>query len=145
MISFKEYVDNSIPESEVDQMVEELTWEDIADLYEEEWLEENFSSASRKRRGQRLKSRKSRIGQSRKLKTHRAASLEVLKKRAKLAGRRMAMKRILHSRKKSQLSSAEKDRVEKQVKTMMATQTTLTTKFLPKVRELERKRLNPHK
>jgi hypothetical protein len=145
MISFKEYFDNSIPESEVDQMVEELTWEDIADLYEEQWLEENFSAASRKRRGQKLKARKSRIGQARKLKTHRAASMDVLKKRAMLAGKRMALKRILHSRKKSQLSSAEKDRVEKQVRTMMATQTTLTTKFLPKVRELERKRLSHHK
>ena len=43
------------------------------------------------------------------------------------------------------IDTVEKDRLEKQVKTMMATQTTLTTKFLPKVRELERKRLSHQK
>jgi hypothetical protein len=54
----------------------------------------------------------------------------------------MLQKRILRGRGKSQLSAQQKDRVEQQIKTMMAQQGNLATKLLPKIRALERSRLS---
>jgi hypothetical protein len=51
------------------------------------------------------------------------------------------MNKFLRGRNKAQLSAQEKDQIEAQVNRMAALQANLAVKMLPKVRELEKKRL----
>ena len=149
MITFLEFLDEEFTEHELDEMVDHLTWEDIADLYspdefvleEIQVLDEKISSTSRLKKSQKLKSRKTAIGTARKMRLKRTSTIEVLHKRAQAAARRMLQKRILRGRGKKQLSAQQKDRVEQQIKTMMAQQGNLATKLMPKIRALERSRL----
>ena len=53
----------------------------------------------------------------------------------------MLQKRILRGRNKKELSAQQKNRVEQQIKAMMANQGNLAQKLLPKIRALERSRL----
>jgi len=150
MISFIEFIDEELSEREMDEIADHLTWEDIANLYSPdefiiEELEESLTASSRLRKGQKFKSRKTSIGQARKMKLKRASSLETLKRRANAAAHRALQKRILKSRNKNQLSAQQKDALEKQVKTMMASQGNLAQKLLPKIRALERSRLSVKK
>jgi hypothetical protein len=150
MISFIEFINEELSEEELDEIADHLTWEDIADLYSPdefivEELEEALSASSRLRKGQRFKSRKTAVGQARKMKLKRASSLETLKRRANAAAHRVLQKRILRSRNKKQLSAQQKDALEKQVRSMMASQGNLAQKLLPKIRALERSRLSVKK
>jgi len=150
MITFLEFLDEEFTEKELDEMADHLTWEDIADLYSPEEfvfediqvLDEKISASGRLKRSQKFRSRKTAIGTARKMKLRRTSTLDVLHKRAGAAARRMLQKRILRGRGKSQLSAQQKDRVEQQIKTMMAQQGNLATKLLPKIRALERSRLS---
>ena len=108
-------------------------------------MEEALSASSRLRKAQRFKSRKTAVGQARKMKLKRASSLEGLKRRANAAAHRVLQKRILRSRNKKQLSAQQKDALEKQVRSMMASQGNLAQKLLPKIRALERSRLSVKK
>lgn len=146
MISFIEFIDEELSEKELEEIVNHLTWEDIADLYTDdefimEELEEALSASSRLRKAQRFKSRKTIVGVARKMKLKRASSLETLKRRANAAAHRILQKRILKRRSKKQLSAQQKDALEKQIKSMMASQGNLAQKLLPKIRALERSRL----
>jgi hypothetical protein len=149
MITFLEFLDEEFTEHELDEMADHLTWEDIADLYspdefvleEIQVLDEKISSTSRLKKSQKFRSRKTAIGTARKMKLRRTSTLGVLHKRAQAAARRMLQKRILRGRSKHNLSAQQKDRVEQQIKTMMAQQGNLAVKLLPKIRSLERSRL----
>lgn len=154
MITFLDYLTEEqeigdLTEEELDEMVEELSWEDIADLYDEdelvddeEDLSEAISATSRLRRGMKMKSRKTQISLARKMKLRRVSNLDTLKKRARLAARRSIMKRFLKGRSKGSLSVAEKNRIENQIKNMGPLVNALSAKMLPKVRSLEQKRLS---
>ena len=142
MISFIEFINEELSEEELEEIANHLTWEDIADLYSPdefivEELEEALSASSRLRKAQRFKSRKTAVGQARKMKLKRASSLETLKGRANAAAHRMLQKRILRSRNKKQLSAQQKDALEKQIRSMMASQGNLAQKLLPKIRKLQ--------
>jgi hypothetical protein len=146
MIRFSEFLNETLSDQELDSIANHLTWNDIADLYEDdefinEELDESLSAQSRLKKAQRFKSRKTVVGISRKMKLKRASNLETLHKRASAAARRMLQKRILGGRSKQHLSASQKDRVEKQIKSMMASQGNLAQKLLPKIRALERSRL----
>jgi len=149
MITFLEFLDEEFTEHELDEMVDHLTWEDIADLYSPEEfvleeiqvLDEKLSATSRLKKSQKFKSRKTAIGTARKMRLRRTSTIDVLHKRASAAARRLLQKRILRGRGKNQLSADQKDRVEQQIKTMMAQQGNLAVKLLPKIRALERSRL----
>ena len=150
MITFLEFLDEEFTEQELDEMANQLTWEDIADLYSPEEfviediqvLDEKISTTSRLKKSQKLKSRKTAIGTARKMKLRRTSTIDVLHKRASAAARRLLQKRILRGRGKKELSAQQKDRVEHQIKTMMAQQGNLAVKLLPKIRALERSRLS---
>ena len=150
MITFLEFLDEEFTEQELDEMANQLTWEDIADLYSPEEfvieeiqvLDEKISATSRLKKSQKLKSRKTAIGTARKMRLKRTSTIDVLHKRANAAARRMLQKRILRGRGKKQLSAQQKDRVEQQIQTMMAQQGNLAVKLLPKIRALERSRLS---
>jgi len=150
MITFLEFLDEEFTEQELDEMANQLTWEDIVDLYSPEEfvleeiqvLDEKISTTSRLKKSQKLKSRKTAIGTARKMKLRRTSTIDVLHKRASAAARRLLQKRILRGRGKKELSAQQKDRVEQQIKTMMAQQGNLAVKLLPKIRALERSRLS---
>ena len=68
--------------------------------------------------------------------------MDVLKRRSKLAARRVIMKRYLRGRNKSQISAQEKNRLESQIRNMPNVVGSLSNKLLPKMRKLEQKRLS---
>ena len=153
MILFKEFIleENTLEElseEELDQLADSLSWEDIEDLYSpdefemEEEIVEDISATSRMQRGQKFRSMKMKLLQARKMKLKRASSVDVLKKRSKLAARRVIMKRYLRGRNKSQISAQEKNRLESQIRNMPNVVGSLSNKLLPKMRKLEQKRLS---
>ena len=165
--SFGKYLneeDEKISEEEINKMVDELTWEDIVDLYddieleyedegeeegeegdEEEMTEgsltEKLSVQARLKKRQAFARMRGKRNVARNMKLRRASSIEVLKKRAVVAARRAVYKRFLRGRDKASLSAAEKDRIEQQVARMKYMQQAIATKMLPKMRSIEQKRL----
>lgn len=154
MIRFTDFITEetdteTFSDEELEQMAEELSWEDIADLYDEEDfeaeedLDEAISATSRLRRGQKMRGRRTQLSLARKMKLRRTSNMATLKKRSKLAARRAIMKRLLRGRGKSSLSVGEKNRIENQIRNMGPLVNALSMKMLPKVRSLEQKRLGP--
>lgn len=155
--------DEKLTDEEIDQIVDELTWEDIVDLYDdvelayekeddseddedeeelkEDFLDEKLSVQARLKKRQAFARMRGKRNVARNIKLRRASSIEVLKKRATLAARRAVYKRFLRGRDKSALSAAEKDRIEQQVARMKYMQQAIAVKMLPKMRSIEQKRL----
>ena len=134
---------DEISEKDMDKMIEDLTWEDIADLFEEdeEQIDEGISATSRMRKSQQFSKTSVKRNVQKGLKLSRTADLATLKNRAKVAARRALMKRFLKGRNKSQLSAAEKDRLEQQIRNMKNVVSMMTQKMLPKISQLQQKRL----
>lgn len=150
---------DSMSDEELDKMVDELEWNDIQDLYpqdekelekelskgeeikEDIELEEGLSASARIRKSMQFKSRKSRTTIARNLKMRRSADLGTLQKRAKVAARRALYKKFLRGRNKSQLSASEKTQIEARVNRMKGIQRNLAQKMLPKIRQIQQRRL----
>ena len=138
-----------ISEDDINEMVDNLTWEDIVDLYsdedlieeEVELLDEKMSAQSRLKRRQGFARGKTKRNTSKGIKLRRASTPAILQKRAQLAARRAIYQRLLRGRDKSSLSASEKDRVEQQVKSMKNIQVSIATRMVPKMRSIEQKRL----
>ena len=151
MIKFSTFITEetdaaAFSDQELDEMAEELSWDDIADLYDledlvDEEITEALSASTRLRKGMKMKSRRMQLAMARKMKLRRTSDIDTLKKRAKLAARRSIMKRFLKGRDKKSLSPQEKDRLEKQIRSMPTIVMSLSTKMLPKIRDIEKKRL----
>lgn len=161
--SFSQYLneeDEKISDEEINKIVDELTWEDIVDLYddieleyedegegaeEEEMTEgsltEKLSVQARLKKRQAFARMRGKRNVARNMKLRRASSIEILKKRAVVAARRAVYSRFLRGRDKASLSAAEKDRIEQQVARMKYMQQAIATKMLPKMRSIEQKRL----
>lgn len=160
--------DNTLSDEEIDKIVDELTWEDIVDLYDdvelsyekedpeeeededevelrEDFLDEKLSVQSRLKKRQAFARMRGKRNTARNMKLRRASSNTVLKKRAVLAARRAVYKRFLRGRDKSTLSATEKDRIEQQVSRMKYMQQAIATKMLPKMRSIEQKRLTGYR
>ena len=146
MITFQEFLSDTITEEELDSIVENLQWEDIEHLYAddefENELDETLSATARMQKSLKFKSRKTAVGQARRLKLRRASSTDVINRRSKVAARQMIIRKLLKGRDKKQLSAAEKDRIEKQASTILSGQKGLVVRMIPKVRSLERSRLS---
>jgi hypothetical protein len=151
--TFQQYLSEdsniSFSRSEIEQIVENTTWVDIIDLYDdnelvwdEDTLEEGITAQGRIKKKQAFARNKSKRGVALNIKLGRASSLGTLKKRATIAARRALYKRFLGNRDKSSLSAAEKEKLEQQVNSLKYLQATLATKLLPKMREIEQKRLS---
>lgn len=159
LLGFRQFIhEEKISDEELRRMVDELTWEEVVDLYdeveleydededddeddEEEELEEALTVQGRLKKKQAFARMRGKRNVARGIKLKRASSIETLKKRAKLAARRSLYKRFLRGRDKSTLSAAEKSRVEKQVGQLSYLQSNLANKMLPKMRDIEQKRL----
>ena len=144
-----------ISEEEIDEMVNELSWESIYDLYDsteiiqEELdigeLEEDISAQSRLKRRQGFARFKGKRNTIKGMKLKRTSTPDTLKARAESAARRSLYARLLRGRDKSSLSASEKNRIEKQVKSMKAVQSTLVLRMIPKIRAIEQKRLKNYR
>lgn len=156
----KEKVDiPKIDKEDLEKDVKNLDWKDIIDLYDEEELvhdkdkekdekqiSEAISAQSRIKKSMNMKRSSTKINKAREIKLRRTSSLDVLKRRAKLAARRLLMKRLLRGRKKTDLSASEKDRIESQLQKMGNLQNVLMNKLVPKIRDIEKQRLaSPNK
>ena len=75
------------------------------------------------------------------IKLRRPSTQAQLQKRATVAARRMLLKKLLHGRDKASMSAQEKDMIEQRLKQMTKIQSTLATRLVPRIKELERKRL----
>lgn len=142
-----------ITEEEIEKIVDNLEWEDIVDFYspeelsreDEEELEEEIneaiSASSRLKRRQQFSRFKAKRNIAKGMKLRRASDPLTLQKRAKQAARRAIYKRFLKGRNKSQLSAAEKDRLESQVSRLKSVMSTIAQRMLPRIRSIEQKRL----
>ena len=136
-------------EDDINEMVDNLTWEDIVDLYSEEdlieeeaeLLDEKMSAQSRLKRRQSFARGRSRRNTAKGMKLRRASTPQILQNRAQLAARRAIYQRLLRGRDKSALSASEKDRIEMQVKGMKSIQASIATRMVPKMRSIEQKLL----
>ena len=144
MINFKDFIEEEITEQEIDELIESLEWEDIIELYDTEdlILDEDISSTQRIKMGQKMKSRKALLALARKVKLKRAAAMNVLTRRSKTAARKMVMRKMLKGRSKSELSAAEKNSIEARTSRVLSMMKNLPQKLLPKIREIEKKRLH---
>lgn len=155
--------EDELDDEDIEKMVNELQWEDLVDLYDDDELvggeedqedneegeeeddkeevNEALSAQARIKKRQVFARLKSRRNVARKLKLRRASDMNTLQKRAKLAARRMLYRRFLRGRDKSQLSASEKTRIEQQVARLKTLQGTLAQRFMPKIRTIEQKRL----
>ena len=163
-LSFKKFIgeakksepkedEETISDEEIQGIVDTLSWEDIEDMYnddefedeeedeEEDELEEGLSASMRLKKRQTFARSKAKRNISKGLKLRRTSDPATLQKRAKLAARRALYRRFLKGRNKSQLSAAEKDRLENQVSRLKSIMSTLTQKMLPRIRSIEQKRL----
>ena len=76
---------------------------------------------------------------------HRTSTPGKLKKRAVATARLLIMKRLLKGRTKSQLGTAEKERIEAVLKKSKNAIVRISNRLMPKLRKLEAKRLSsPH-
>lgn len=168
IISFSSFLSeenesDTLSDEEINQIVDELTWEDIVDLYDdlelayekeddepededeeelkEDFLSERLTAQARLKKRQAFARMRGKRNVARNIKLRRASNMETLKKRAVLAARRAVYKRFLRGREKSALSAAEKDRIEQQVSRMKYIQSAIALKMLPKMRSIEQKRL----
>jgi len=143
MINFKDFIEEEITEQEIDELIESLEWEDIIELYDTEdlILDEDISSTQRIKMGQKMKSRKALLALARLVKVKRAAAMNVLTRRSKTAARKMIMRKMLKGRDKGELSAAEKNSIEARTSRVLSMMKNLPQKLLPKIREIEKKRL----
>lgn len=142
MIKFQDFLKIEVTEQEVNDLIESLEWEDVIELFDEkDMIIEGLSATERLKRGNKMRSRKTMLSTARNVKLKRAANLDVLKRRSKLAARKMIMKKLLKGRSKSQLSAAEKSALEARITAILKMMRTMPEKLLPKVRDIEKKRL----
>jgi len=158
----KEAMNGKKPDSEddYDKDIEGLSWEDIFHLYDddevvvdkklkdeldeevnEDVLLEGLSIMQRiKKRIDFMKTERRRMV-ARRVALARSSTLDRLKRRSKVAARKVLEKRFLAGRGKDELSSDEKSKIEKRLRDMGDVQNNLATKLMPKIRDLEKQRL----
>jgi len=153
LVSFANFITEendelTFSDDEITEMVETLSWDDIIDLYpeedlieEDEILDEALTAQARLKKRQSFARVKSKRFTAKRIKLRRASTPAILQKRAQLAARRFIYQRFLRGRDKSTMSASEKDRIEKQVKSMKSIQSSIATRMVPKIRSIEQKRL----
>lgn len=154
--SYKIVEEKEFDENDFDDDIKKLDWHDIFHLYdddevdvsdkvknlvEETVLSEDLNIMQRiKKRIDFMKTEKRREV-ARHIRLNRASPLDRLKRRATLAARKLLERRMLAGRIKSDISVDEKNRIENRLKKMGKLQQTLAARLLPKIRDIEKKRL----
>ena len=104
-------------------------------------LDEIMSKSTRMKRSRMMKSKGKQIARKRKIAMKRRATPEKLKSRAMKKARDMIAKRILKDRKKSELSIAGREALEKKLNKKKTVIKRIAKKILPKVRGAESERI----
>lgn len=105
-------------------------------------INEVLTPAQRMKRKQTLRRLAPRLALARKKAMKRRAGTEVLKKRAKLAAKKVFIKKALGGKNKADVSAGEKARVEKLLLKKKAAVERLATKLLPMVRKKQADRFS---
>jgi hypothetical protein len=144
-------LDLAITEEDIQSILEAidlLEWEDVVDLYDEDELDipadiaETLSYEGRQKKRVTARRHARRRAVARSIALKRGSEPKKLMKRSILAARRLAYKQVLHGRKKSQMSPAERANYEKRVDKMYAPYIgRVTQKLYPKMRRIEQSRL----
>jgi hypothetical protein len=145
----KKKLEHDIDEKDVDEIVKGMDWEDIVDLYDKEELTEETQLDEKLSPAARLKKQRdfTRTGTKRnillQMKLKRPSSPSQIQQRAVVAARRALSKRFLQGRNKDQLSPQEKDILEARLKRLreMGIQQMVAQKMIPRIRQIEQKRL----
>jgi len=139
-----------------DKDVDDLKWEDIFHLYnddevdveenlkddlKEEVLYEGLTIMQRLKKGIDFMKSERRREVAKKIALSRSSGPDVLRKRAKLAARRVLEKRLLGGRDKSQLSADEKSKIEQRIRAMPQVMNNMSQKLINKIRDIEKTRL----
>ena len=104
-------------------------------------LDEIMSKSARMKRSRMMKSKGKQIARKRKIAMKRKASPEKLKSRAMKKARDIITKKILKDRKKSELSIAGREALEKKLNKKKTVIKRIAKKILPKVRGAESERI----
>ena len=126
---------DGMSDAELERLVSEST-----DLGEDE-LDEELTAADRMKKKLNFLKSKSKREVAATISRHRSATQGRLKSRSISAARRMIMKRLLAKRKKSQLSAAEKTRIETILSKSKNAVVRISNRLMPKLRQLELKRM----
>lgn len=140
----------------IEKEIDKLEWEDIAHLYdeaeheeaEEEYdlagdaLDEALTVAQRMKKKMDFMKTKARREIARRVALHRASTPAKLKKRAIVHARALIARKIYRGRDRSDLSVAEKNRLETILNKSRAAVIRISNRLLPKLRELENRRLS---
>jgi len=145
----KKKLDVDVTEKDVDEIVKGMDWEDIVDLYDKEELTEETQLDEKLSPAARLKKQRdfTRTGTKRniilQMKLKRPSNPSQIQQRAVVAARRALSKRFLQGRSKDQLSPQEKDILEARLKRLreMGIQQIVAQKMIPRIRQIEQKRL----
>ena len=104
-------------------------------------LDEIMSKSARMKRSRMMKSKGKQIARKRKIAMKRRATPEKLKSRALKKARDIITKKILKDRKKSELSIAGREALEKKLNKKKTVIKRIAKKILPKVRGAESERI----
>jgi len=140
---------DQLEEKDIEKLLKDQNEDQGGDTVDEAWdIDEDLTAQARiKKRFDFMKSRSKREI-SLQLNRRRNSSQGKLKKRAIQHARTLIMQRLLRGRDKSKLSSAEKNRIEKTLKNSRAGIIRISNRLLPKLRDVENKRMqrmNQHK
>lgn len=144
-----EAAEKKISDDELDKMVNALSWEDVDDLFddekeeEKEEMQEALSASARLKKSRDFARTGTKRGLARKMQLSRPASMQQLQQRAHVAARRLLAKKFLKGRDRAALSPQEKDLLEQRLNQLqkMGIQGVLAQKLVPKLRQLQQKRL----
>ena len=140
-------------DDELDAMADDLSWEDIIHLYDDEELDfenlikskdkidETITATSRLQRRMRFARTASKRNVAKFIKLKRASDTKTLQMRAQRAARRALINKLLRGRNKALMSAQEKDMIESQVNRLKSIQQNLAVRMLPRIREIEKQRL----
>jgi hypothetical protein len=139
--SIEKHIDK-LEEKDIEKLLADQNEDQGGEAVDEEYdIDEALSAQTRiKKRFDFMKS-KSKREISMQLNRRRISSQGKLKKRAINHARTLMMQRLLRGRDKSQLSAAEKDRIESSIKRNRDGLMRISNRLLPKLRDAENKRM----
>jgi len=141
---------------DIEKSIDKLEWSDIEHLYDEQeheeaeeeynidgnLLPEDLTVAQRMKKKVDFMKTKARRQIARRVALHRASTPGKLKKRAIIHAKAMLARKIYRGRNRSELSVGEKNRLEGILRKSKAAVVRISNRLLPKMRELENKRLS---
>lgn len=145
----KKKSDEIISDDDIDDIVKSVGWEDIVDTYDDDELEKEEQLEEKLTAQARIKKQRefTRTGTKRnillQMKLKRPSSPSQIQRRAVVVARNALAKRFLQGRTRDQLSPQEKDILEARLKRMreLGIQQIVAQRLVPKIRQIEQKRL----